>query len=393
LKEARPGVRLGVCGCVGQQHGKALLDRIPYLDLVFGPDNLADLPGMISALDHNERVTRTTRMSRRDYRFVPLDPASEPGPTAFLTLMKGCDKVCSYCIVPHVRGREVSKPSDVVESEVRALVAGGVRDVTLLGQNVNSYGKDRPGEADFVTLLERLDAIPGLARLRFVTSHPADADRRMMSVFGRLGTVCEYLHLPVQSGSDRVLKAMRRGYTAAAYLEKLAWAREAFPDLAISTDVIVGFPSETPEDFDATLRLVEAARFDAMFSFKYSPRPHTTAFRLEDDVPQAGKSARLRALAEIQDRIGAERSARFLGRRERILVEGLSRAATGRGRPAEWTGRTRTNRIVNFDASGAEPPVPGQELDVLISEVLPHSLRGTLVAAPAGEGMQRLGEA
>ncbi|MBM4397074.1 MAG: tRNA (N6-isopentenyl adenosine(37)-C2)-methylthiotransferase MiaB [Deltaproteobacteria bacterium] len=385
LKEARPGTVLGVCGCVGQQHGQALLDRVPYLDLVFGPDRVVEAAALVEAARGGARLADVARQSRGDHAFAPVDPEAEPGPTAFLTVMKGCDKVCSYCIVPYVRGREVSKPVALVLDEVRRLVEGGVREVTLLGQNVNAYGKDLACGADFADLLAAIDAVPGLLRLRFVTSHPADADERMLSCFGRLRTVAPYLHLPVQAGSDRVLDRMRRGYTAAEYLDKIAIARRHCPDVALSTDVIVGYPGETREDFEATLRVVEAARYDTMFSFKYSPRPHTAAARLEDDVPEAEKADRLREVQSLQDRIGAERLARFLGRVEEVLVEGPSRAARTRGAGAQWSGRTATNHVVNFAARPGEPPAPGDLVRVRITDVLAHCLAGEPCDGAGGE--------
>ncbi|NOZ02499.1 MAG: tRNA (N6-isopentenyl adenosine(37)-C2)-methylthiotransferase MiaB [Deltaproteobacteria bacterium] len=374
LKESRPDMMMGVCGCVGQQHGRALLDRLPWLDLVFGTDNILDLPDMLAATHKGRRVANTRRMKRREYEFVGVDPAVERGPTAFLTIIKGCDKVCTYCIVPRVRGREVSKPADVVEAEVRSLVASGVRDVTLLGQNVNSYGKDLQDGPDFTGLLERLDGIPGLSRLRFVTSHPADADQGMLECFGRLPRLAEYLHLPVQSGSNRILKLMRRGYTVREYLRCIDTARKASPDIAVSTDFIVGFPGETDEDHRMSLDLIRAVRFDAIFSFKYSPRPGTRAVRMEDDVPEEVKAARLLELQTLQDGIMAERMSRFLGRVEEVLVEGPSRASG-----FEWMGRTRTNRIVNFPPPEGASIGPGDLVDVRIDEIKAHSLRGTVL--------------
>ena len=384
LKQMRPGLVFGVCGCVAQQHGSALLDRVPYLDFVFGTDAVGRAAEVVEAARAGERVASTARMSRAGYEFVDVDPAVEPGPTAFLTIMKGCDKACSYCIVPFVRGREVGKPLDRVLDEVRRLVAGGVREVTLLGQNVNAWGADRPGGPGFADLLDAVDAVPGLSRLRFVTSHPADADARMLSRFGRLRTLAEYLHLPVQSGSDSVLRRMRRGYTAAEYLDKVAMLRSSCPDAALSTDIIVGFPGETAADFDATMRLVEAARFDAMFSFKYSPRPHTAAFRLADDVAEVEKARRLAEVQALQDRIGAERMALLLGRDVEVLVEGPSRDARTRGAGLEWMGRTRTNLVANFRARPPASPSVGSLLRVRVAEVLPHCLRCEVVGgAPA----------
>ncbi len=395
LKEARPGLVLGVCGCVGQQHGEALLERVPYLDLVFGTDNIADLPSLLASVEHGGRTSHTRRMARRDYRFLEADPAVEAGPTAFLTITKGCDRACSYCIVPYVRGREVSKPPEQVLDEVRRFVASGVREVTLLGQNVNSYGRDRPVGCGFVGLLERVAATPGLLRLRFVTSHPADADARMMECFARLPVLASHLHLPLQSGSDRVLARMRRGYTISEYLQKVEMARAARPDIALSTDIIVGFPGETSEDFQATLKAVEAAQFDTMFSFKYSPRPHTAAARLPNDVPEAEKAARLRDLQALQDEITAARMLRLLGRDEEVLVEGPSRNDATRERtsggrlegPVQWMGRTSTNYLVHFPPPEGRPVSPGDLVVVHIEEVLAHCLRGTVRGN--GEGRTR----
>lgn len=380
LKEARPGLVLGVCGCVGQQHGKSLLDRVHWLDFVLGTDNIADLPLVIQKVGRGQRTSHTRRVRRRDYRFLEIDPEVESGPTAFVTIAKGCDKACSYCIVPYVRGPEVSKPSRQVLREVRRLVASGVREVTLLGQNVNSYGHDRPGECDFVGLLERVSAIPGLLRLRFVTSHPADADSRMMNCFARLPLLAPYLHLPLQAGSDRVLARMKRGYTVAEYLEKIEMARSACPDIAISTDMIVGFPGETAADFRATLRAVETARFDTMFSFKYSVRPNTAAARLPDDVPEAEKAARLRDLQALQNEITASRMLRFLGREEEVLIEGPSR-----NNASEWMGRTGTNYLVHFPSPQGQAVRPGDMVRVRIRQVLPHCLRGTIGDAEVGD--------
>ena len=371
LKEARPGLVLGVCGCVGQQHGRALLDRVPWLDLVFGTDNIRDLPGLLESVHQGRRVGHVRRMARKEYEFVRVEPAAETGPTAFLTIIKGCDKVCTFCIVPHVRGREISKPADLVIREVESLVSAGVREVTLLGQNVNSYGKDRPEGPDFPELLERVNGVTGLARIRFVTSHPADADQKMMECFGRLPKLAEYLHLPVQSGSDAVLKRMRRGYSIRDFRDKIAMARRSCPDIALSTDFIVGFPGETEDDFRMSLDLIREVGFDANFSFKYSPRPRTRAIRMNDDVPEEVKAARLEELQDLQDGIMAFRMARFLDRVEEVLVEGTSKA-----RDFEWMGRTRTNRVVNFPPPTDGGVGPGDMVRVRIDRILAHSLRG-----------------
>lgn len=384
LKESHPGMRFGVCGCVAQQHGDALLKKVPYLDLVFGPDRIADLPGMLRAVEEGDRQARTALDAPADHAFLPVDPAAESGPAAFLTIMKGCDRFCAYCIVPHVRGREVSKPLARVVAEVESLVAAGVREVTLLGQNVNAWGKDQPDGAAFPDLLRRVSAVPGLKRLRFVTSHPADAGDDLLDLFGALPNLAEYLHLPVQSGSDAVLARMRRGYTAEQYQGRLRRARRAFPDIALSSDVIVGFPGETDADFEATMALVEEAQYDLLFSFKYSPRPGTAAARMKDDVPEAEKVRRLARVQALQDGITAARMQRYLGREVEILVEGPSRDAArggrGKGPVREVAGRTRTNVVVNVPADVPADGLRGRLARVGIEEVLPHSLRGTVLA-------------
>ena len=381
LKEFNPHLRFGICGCVAQQYGHDLLDRIHYADLVFGPDNIKDLPDLLPPVERGDRLARTSRMARASYEFMPLDIANRPGPCAFLTIMKGCDKVCTYCIVPRVRGREVSKPAELVLAEAVRLVAAGVREITLLGQNVNAYGHDLPGQPGFGTLLEQIDAVPGLARLRFVTSHPADADDAMITAFKRLPRLAPALHLPLQSGSDRVLAGMRRGYTAAEYLDKVAALRSASPDIALSTDIIVGFPGETAEDFRRTLEVVETAQYDTLFSFKYSPRPGTTAARRRDDCPAAEKAARLKELQTMQDEITARRMQRFLGRIEEVLVEGPSAMAHQAGHCGEWAGRTRTNWVVNFVPSPDGMPRPGDLVQIRIDTIMAHCLRGTAYSA------------
>lgn len=372
LKEANPDLILGVCGCVAQEHGKALLEKVPYLDLVVGPDRIESLPEILAQVERGERLADVTRLPREDYRFIKVDPEVEEGPTAFLTVMKGCDKVCSFCIVPYVRGREVSKPVDLVLAEARRLVEHGIAEITLLGQNVNSYGRDLPEGPDFPRLLHLVANVPGLKRLRFVTSHPQDADEAMMRAFAEIPILGAYLHLPIQSGSDRILKAMRRGYTVSEYLKKIELARTYCPDIALSTDIIVGFPGETVEDFEETLKVLSEVRFDTIFSFKYSPRPHTPAARLKDDVPQEEKARRLSVLQAFQDEITKERMERFLGRVEEVLVEGPSRLDQN-----EWMGRMSSNFIVNFKA----PPSvrPGDMVRVRVEQVMAHCFKGSTV--------------
>ena len=384
LKEYNDDLILGVAGCVAQQEGAKLLKRVPYLDLVFGPDNIAQLPELLERIRGSEgRVAETSFFKRKDYSFLEAEPKPDQGISEFVTIMKGCDKVCTFCIVPFTRGREISKPPEMVVREVERLVDAGVREVTLLGQNVNSYGKDRERVAHFAELLEQVDAIDGLERLRFTTSHPIDCSDALVDCFGRLPSLCEYFHLPVQSGSDRVLADMRRLYTVEHYRERIARLREACPELALSTDIIVGFPGETDADFDQTIALLEEVRYATIFAFKYSPRPDTKAEALPDDVPKAAKKARLAKVFEVQRRITAEWMQTYAGQTVEVLVEGPSRDST-KGTSSQWQlrGRTRTNLVVNF-------PVPmgdfwssrwiGQLASVKVDEVFPHSLYGSLV--------------
>lgn len=404
LKEYNDQLILGVAGCVAQQEGARLLKKVPYLDLVLGPDHVAELPQVLERVRTSQRrLSETRQLKRRDYRFVEAAPKApgEQGVTEFVTVMKGCDKVCTYCIVPFTRGREVSKPPEMIAREVERLVAAGVREVTLLGQNVNSYGKDlqRWGDQDidFARLLDTVDGVEGLERLRFTTSHPMDCTDALIDRFGRLRTLCSYFHLPVQSGSERVLQAMRRHTTREHYMGRIERLRQRDPDIALSTDIIVGFPGETREEFEETLELLQRVQYDSLFAFKYSPRPGTKAADLPDDVPTAEKKRRLAQVFEVQRPITAARMARYAGRTVEVLVEGPSRS-TVRGPGAStiqdlsgragWqlTGRTRTNVIVNFPLPEGATPLGrvadggwiGRLVQVKVQEVLAHSLYGEL---------------
>lgn len=397
LKEYNDELVLGVAGCVAQQEGDRLLKKVPYLDLVFGPDHIAALPDLVArARDAHERVVETTVTKRKDFAFVEAEARDGARVSEFVTIMKGCDKVCSFCIVPFTRGREVSKEADMVVREVERLVAAGAREVTLLGQNVNSYGKDlevaqggagtsaprasRP--PTFAQLLRRVDAIEGLERLRFTTSHPMDCIDDLVSCFGDLRTLCEFFHLPVQSGSDRVLTAMRRYYSVQSYLDKVADLRRQCPGIALSTDIIVGFPGETDAELEDTLALLAEVRYDSIFAFKYSPRPGTRAAEMDDSVPEAVKRERLARVLALQDEITRAKMAAWVGRPVEVLVEGPSRMAE-KGQAGRWQlmGRTRTNLIVNF-------PVPlgefwsqrwiGSLARVNVTEAKSNSLYGTL---------------
>ncbi|NDY42127.1 tRNA (N6-isopentenyl adenosine(37)-C2)-methylthiotransferase MiaB [Dissulfurirhabdus thermomarina] len=368
LKRRNPRLVIGVAGCVAQQEGERLLRRLPHLDIVFGPQHITELPDLVRRVAAGEGPVCRTSL-RADYA-IPLVRGPLPGPPAvraFVTIMQGCDNFCAYCVVPHVRGREVSRPADDVEAEVRDLVARGVREVTLLGQNVNSYGR-KGGTATFAELLRRIGAVDGLHRLRFTTSHPRDLTDDIIACFREVPVLCEHLHLPVQSGSDRILRRMNRHYTRAHYLGLVDRLRAAVPDMPLTTDLIVGFPGETVADFEATLDLLTRVRFEQVFAFKYSPRPFTPAADLPDKVPEAEKARRLAEVLALQDEIGRERLRRFEGTLQEVLVEGPSKGDAG-----ELTGRTRGNHVVNFDSAGVRV---GEMVPVRIEQALAHSLRG-----------------
>ena len=368
------GVLIGVGGCVASQEGAAIVERAPYVDIVFGPQTLHRLPQLIDA-------RRATHQPQVDIRFPEIEkfdhlpPARMQGASAFVSIMEGCSKYCSYCVVPYTRGEEVSRPLDDVLVEVAGLAEQGVKEITLLGQNVNAYRGAMGGTADvadFALLLEYVAAIPGIARLRYTTSHPNEFTQRLIEVYAKLPQLVNHLHLPVQHGSDRILMAMKRGYTAMEYKSTIRKLRAVRPDISLSSDFIVGFPGETDADFDKTMKLIDDIGFDSSFSFIFSPRPGTPAATLADETPHAVKLKRLQHLqATIEAnarRIGTAR----VGTVQRILVEGPSRKSA-----LELMGRTECNRIVNFDGGPLASRLVGEMLDVLITEALPHSLRGT----------------
>ncbi len=380
LKRLRPGVVLGVGGCVATQEKGALLEKVPHLDLVFGPDQIGKLPELVErVIRDRERIADVKFTDPASYVFLDADPATPTTASrasALVTVMKGCDNVCSFCVVPYVRGREVSRPIPEVVGEVSRLVAErGVREVTLLGQNVNSYGKGLPGTPTFDELLRAVDAVPGLERLRYTTSHPKDFDEPLARAHGELRTLCEHIHLPVQSGSDGILDRMRRRYDRAEYLDRVAMARRYQPAALFSTDIIIGFPGETETDFEATLSLMREVGYTQSFSFIFSPRPHTAAQRYVDDVPYAEKVKRLEAVQALQRELTGARLRTLEGRIVEVLVEGPSKTASGR-----LTGRTRGNEVVNFDLTvPVEPellPV-GQLTQVRIVRAHTHWLEGT----------------
>ncbi len=371
LKQRRPEMILGVGGCVAQQEGERLLTAVPHLDLVFGTHGIYRLPELVR------------RASRRPLTQVELAEGLAPMPRhrwdqgeaqAYVTIMQGCNNFCTFCVVPYVRGREFSRPPEDIEAEVAGFLAAGGTEVTLLGQNVNSYGRGLTAPITFPELLRSIAGLPGLARLRFTTSHPRDLSPELMAAFGELAPLCEHLHLPVQSGSDRVLQAMHRGYTAAAYLEKVAVLRRACPGLSLTTDLIVGFPGETEADFQATLTLMAEAAFDQAFSFKYSPRPQTRAAAFPGQVPEAVKGERLERLQSLQERFTLKVHKQFVGQEKQVLVENFSKRS-----PAELCGRLRTNQVVNFSGP---PELLGRLVQVKIEAAHPHSLKGRWLADP-----------
>ena len=343
-----PHFVLGVVGCMAQRLGEGLVAKFDHVRLVCGTRAFLRVPGYLRRILAGEGAI--VDVADGDAVRFDRDPATRTGPRrAYVSIMRGCDNFCSYCIVPHVRGREVSRPPSDVLREVRALAADGVREVTLLGQNVNSYGRGLPGPgATLAELLAMLNDVAGLLRIRFVTSHPRDVSEELLDAVARLEKVCEHLHVPAQSGSDAVLARMRRGYTRARYLEMVRRAREAIPGLALAGDFMVGFPGETETEFGDTLDLMRRVRFHQTFVFKYSPRPGTRAARLADDVADAVKRERNQALLAAQERIDAERRAAMAGRCVEVLVEGRSKSD-----PTRLSGRTRQNDIVVFEG-GAE---------------------------------------
>jgi tRNA-2-methylthio-N6-dimethylallyladenosine synthase len=379
LKARNPQLVIGVGGCVASQEGEAIVQRAPYVDVVFGPQTLHRLPQLIDARRREGRPQVDIRFPEIE-KFDHLPPARVEGATAFVSIMEGCSKYCSYCVVPYTRGEEVSRPLDDVLTEVAGLAGQGVKEVTLLGQNVNAYrGRmSESGEiADFALLLEYVAEIPGIARIRYTTSHPNEFTQRLIDVYARVPQLVSHLHLPVQHGSDRILAAMKRGYTALQYKSIIRKLRAVRPGISLSSDFIVGFPGETEDDFARLMALVEEIGYDHSFSFVFSPRPGTPAANLQDDTPKAVKLARLQRLQAALEASVQRISASRVGTRQRILVEGPSKKSGD-----ELMGRTECNRIVNFAA-----PTPhksrliGQMVDVKITAALPHSLRGELVLA------------
>jgi tRNA-2-methylthio-N6-dimethylallyladenosine synthase len=373
LKQQKPGLMIAVGGCVASQEGEAILERAPYVDLIFGPQTLHRLPQMLEQ-------RRSTQHPQVDIsfpeieKFDALPPARKEGPTAFVSIMEGCSKYCTFCVVPYTRGEEFSRPLPDVLKEVGELAAQGVREVTLLGQNVNAWREEGLEDLDFVDLLEAVCQIPAIGRVRYTTSHPLEFTPRLVAAHGRLEPLANQLHLPVQSGSDRILGAMKRGYTAAQYLSIIKDLRAARPDISLTSDFIVGFPGETEEDFEATLNLARAANFDGSFCFIYSPRPGTPAAKLADNVSEEVKLNRLQRLLALVDGQFAEQSQAMVGSQQRILVDGLSKRDS-----QELRGRTHNNRVVNFPGNAR---LIGHFAEVKILSAAQYTLRGEVVTTP-----------
>ena len=374
LKQKNPNLIIGVGGCVASQEGEAIVARAPYVDLVFGPQTLHRLPKLIAERKSSGRSQVDISFPEIE-KFDNLPPARVEGASAFVSIMEGCSKYCTFCIVPYTRGDEVYRPLADVLAEVAGLAAQGVKEVTLLGQNVNAWRAPVDGDggemADFAFLLECVHDIPGIERLRYTTSHPREMTQRVVDAYAKLPKLVSHLHLPVQAGSDRVLAAMKRGYTVLEYKSLVRRLRSARPDISLSSDFIIGFPGETEADFEATMKLIDDLKFDTSFSFVYSARPGTPASDLPDDTPADVKLARLARLQKRIEEHAAEISASMVGSVQRILVEGPSKKD-----PNELAGRTDNNRVVNF---AGNPRLVGNFVDVTITSALPHSLRGEIV--------------
>ncbi len=393
LKRSRPELVIAVAGCVAQQEGERLLRRLPDVDLILGPDRIQELPEALSELEMGGLPAVRTGFDVEAPRFLEARP--EPGgarPSAFVTVMKGCNERCSFCIVPHTRGPERYRPAEAIVGEIERLVALGVREVTLLGQTVNSYRdpertldvtvdpepwrhtrpeRARADESEFSALLRRIvSRVPGLLRLRYTSPHPRHLTRSLIRAHAELAPLARHVHLPVQSGSDRVLRRMIRRYSVAEYVERVEALRRAVPGVTISTDVIVGFPGESASDFEATLELVRAVEFSGLFGFKYSPRPYTPALRLGDDVSEEEKSERLARLFEVAEQLRRKHLDGRVGSIESVLVEGT-------GKRGEFTGRTERNEIVHFEAPRVDPT--GQVVSVRIERAFNNSLFGSLL--------------
>ncbi|MGD8858948.1 MAG: tRNA (N6-isopentenyl adenosine(37)-C2)-methylthiotransferase MiaB [Myxococcales bacterium] len=386
LKQRRPALVMAVAGCMAQEHGEKLLSRLPLVDVMVGPDNIPELPGLVRAAEGGGPPRARTEFDLEDPSFLRAQPRPDGSEvSAYVTTMKGCDERCTYCIVPYTRGSERYRAADDIVAEVAALARGGVREVTLLGQTVNSWhdprqagdAAGRPGESRFAELLQRIASeVPGLDRLRYTSPHPRHVTPALVRAHAELSLLPAHVHLPVQSGSDRVLRRMLRRYGRDEFIERAAALRAARPDFTLSTDIIVGFPGETEEDFEQTLSLVREVGFVAAFCFKYSPRPYTPALKLGDDVPEAVKSERLTRLFEVVEAQQQEHLRSLVGSETHVLFEGPSKAGEGR-----FSGRSDRHEVVHAQAPAGHD-LTGQLLRVRIAEANRHSLHGELIDPP-----------
>ena len=373
LKESNPELIIGVGGCVASQEGSDIGKRAPYVDVIFGPQTLHRVPDMLNQRKPDGPVVVDVTFPEIE-KFDSLPEPSVDGPSAFVSIMEGCSKYCTFCVVPYTRGEEVSRPFDDVIAEVAQLAAKGVREVNLLGQNVNAYrGENHEGEiVDFAELLSFVAQVPGIERIRYTTSHPVEFSDALIEAYRDIPELVDHLHLPVQSGSDRILAAMKRGHVAEEYRAKIAKLRAIRPNISLSSDFIIGFPGETEDDFNDTMKLIADIGFDHSFSFIYSARPGTPAAQLDDDTPDAVKKERLQRLQHRILQQANQISRQMVGSTQRILVGGVSKKD-----PGQLQGRTENNRVVNF--SSTNQSLIGNFVDVLITEALPNSLRGELV--------------
>ncbi|MGA8179824.1 MAG: tRNA (N6-isopentenyl adenosine(37)-C2)-methylthiotransferase MiaB [Desulfobacterales bacterium] len=385
LKRKRPDLVIGVGGCVAQQEGAKILERLPHLDLVFGTHAINRLPAAVQTIVSKKCRIVDIQMADgiKEPDFV-ANGCEAKHVTRFVTIMQGCDNYCTYCVVPYVRGRESSRRPENIVREIRRLVESGVREVTLLGQNVNSYGK-KENLCTFVELLRRINDIDALLRIRFTTSHPKDLSQELILAFNELDKLCRHIHLPIQSGSNRILKMMNRKYTREIYLEKIDKLRNICPRIAITTDIIVGFPGETRTDFKETLELMKTVEFDALFAFQYSDRPNAAAVRLSGKISEEEKKERLQQVLDLQDYFTTRKNKALIGSIQTVLVEGLSKKQnrvnhSDKSQRLQWTGRTSTNKIVNFfkndDEHVSDEDMMGRLVNVNILKTFSHSLWG-----------------
>ncbi len=385
LKKKKPDLIICVGGCVAQQEGKKIVRRVPHIDIIFGTHAVNRLPQLVRHVTETESRIVDVELTETIDEFTPDSGYSEAGTaTGFVTIMRGCDNFCTYCVVPYVRGREISRHPDRIIEEIENRVKSGIREVTLLGQNVNSYGKNQ-GLCTFPELLARVNKIDGLQRIRFTTSHPKDFSNELIDSYKDLDKLCNHIHLPVQSGSNNILAKMNRKYTREQYLDRLDRLRKVCPDIAITSDMIAGFPGETEADFQETLSLIKEVEFDGLFAFAYSDRPNAKATGFSDKVDDQVKMARLQELLELQKYYTRKKNERFVNKTVSVLIEGLSKKqdfypdSDGK---EEWTGRIPENKVVNFnyiDTSGISSkmkPFAGKTINVVIEKALSHSLRG-----------------